>query len=68
MVALLSAAVVVTYFIQSVSAEITAYIGFGTLFKQILMTGGILALLLICYFISTWELFKHSVGPTGASV
>ncbi len=68
MVALLSAAVVVTYFIQLVSAEITAYIGFGTLFKQILMTGGILALLLICYFISTWELFKHSVGPTGASV
>ncbi|MDE7342031.1 MAG: ABC transporter permease [Lachnospiraceae bacterium] len=68
MVALLSAAVVVTYFIQSVSAEITAYIGFGTLFKQILMTGGILALLLIGYFISTWELFKHSVGPAGVSV
>lgn len=68
MVALLSAAVVVTYFIQSVSAEITAYIGFGTLFRQILMTGGILALLLICYFISTWEIFKHSVGPAGVSV
>ena len=66
-VALLSAAVVVIYFIQSVSAEITAYIGFGTLFGQILITGGILALLLVCYFISTWVLFKRSVGPAGIS-
>ena len=61
-VALLSAAVVVIYFIQSVSAEITAYIGFGTLFGQILITGGILALLLVCYFISTWILFRHSIS------
>lgn len=67
MVALLSAAVAVIYFIQLVSAEITAYIGFGTLFGQILITGGILALLLVCYFISTWVLFKRSVGPAGIS-
>lgn len=66
-VAVLVAIVIVAYFIQSVSAEITAYIGFGTLLAQILMTGGILALLLVCYFISTWVLFKHSIGPAGIS-
>lgn len=67
MTALLAAAVIVTYFIRSVSAEITAYIGFGTLFSQILLTGGILLLLLICYFISTWVLFKYSIGQSGIS-
>ena len=61
-VAVLVSAVIVTYFIQSVSAQISAYIGFGTLMMQILATGGILVLLLLCYFISTWILFKASVG------
>ena len=49
------------YFIQSISAEISAYLGYGILLKQIFTTGGILLLLLICYFISTWILFSHSV-------
>ena len=60
-VAILVAGVIVAYFIESVSAQISAYIGFGTLMMQILMTGGILVLLLICYFVSTWILFKGSV-------
>ena len=49
------------YFIQSISAEISAYIGYEILLKQIFTTGGILLLLLICYFISTWILFSRSV-------
>lgn len=61
-VALSAAAVLVSCFIQTVSAQITAYIGFGTLLAQIAMTGSILLALLGCYFISTWILFRQSVG------
>ncbi|MDO4677938.1 MAG: ABC transporter permease [Eubacteriales bacterium] len=61
--AILVAAVVITYFIQTISAEISAYIGFGTLILQIGATVGILVLLLICYFISTWIIFRRSVNP-----
>lgn len=55
------AAVVVAYYVQSVSVEITAYIGFGALLAQMSLTGVILFLLLFSYFISTWILFKSSV-------
>lgn len=61
-VAIFVAGVVVVYFMQSVSAEIVAYIGFSTLSAQIAMVGGVLALLLGCYFVSTWVLFRSSVG------
>ena len=61
LVAVMVATVVIAYFIQTVSAEISAYIGFGALMQQIGMTAGILVLLLICYFISTWILFKRSI-------
>ena len=54
LVGVIVSVVVIVYFIQTVSAEISAYIGFRTLMLQIGMTAGILALLLICYFISTW--------------
>ena len=37
-----------------------AYIGFVTLMKQIGMTTGIFSLLLICYFIIRWLLFKKA--------
>ena len=57
-VAIIVSVIVIIYFIQTISAEIYAYIGFGTLTTQIGMTVSILALLLICYFISTWLLFK----------
>lgn len=62
LVAVIVATVVIAYFIQTVSAEISAYVGFGTLMLQIGMIVGILVLLLICYFISTWILFKRSIS------
>lgn len=63
-VAVVVAAVIITYFIQTISAEISAYIGLSTLMLQIGATVGILAILLICYFISTWILFKSSIRNT----
>ena len=60
-VAVLAAAVLSAYFFDTIKAQIAAYIGFGTLLAQITVTVGILLLLLICYFISTWILFKKSV-------
>ena len=66
LVAVIVSTIVTAYFIQTVSAEISAYIGFGTLIAQIGITAGILALLLLCYFISTWILFRHSIcGSSG---
>ena len=61
-VAIMVAAVVIGYFIQTISAEVSAYIGFTTLMLQIGVTVGILAILLLCYFISTWVIFKRSVN------
>lgn len=60
-VALVVAAVIIAYFIQTISAEISAYIGLSALMLQIGATVGILAILLVCYFISTWILFKSSI-------
>ena len=60
--AIMVAAVIITYFIQIISAEISAYIGFGALMLQIGATMGILAILLICYFLSTWIIFRRSVN------
>ena len=60
-VAVLAAAVLSAYFFDTIKAQIAAYIGFGTLLTQVAVTAGILFLLLICYFISTWILFKKSV-------
>lgn len=53
--------IVIAYFIQTISAEIKAYIGFTALLAQIGMTAGILTVLFICYFLSTWLLFRRSV-------
>lgn len=61
LVAIIVSTVVIAYFIQTVSAEISAYIGFGKLMAQIGIPVGILAFLLLCYFISTWILFQHSI-------
>lgn len=52
---------VITYFMQCVTAEIIAYIGFKTLLIQVFITVSILVLLLVCYFICTWILFKKSI-------
>ncbi len=54
--------VVITYFFRTISAEIAAYIGLASLLQQAGVTAGILLLLLICYFISTWILFRRSAG------
>ena len=61
-VAIIVAAVVIGYFIQTISAEISAYIGLTALMLQIGATVGILVILLLCYFISTWVIFKRSVN------
>ena len=62
LVAIIVSMIVIAYFIQTVSAEISAYIGSRALMLQIGMIVGILVLLLICYFISTWILFKRSIS------
>ena len=56
------AAVVIVYFIQTISAEISAYIGLTELILQIGITVGILSILLVCYFLSTWILFRRAVN------
>lgn len=61
-VAIIVSTIIIAYFIQTISAEISAYIGFEALMLQIGMTVGILILLLICYFISTWILYRHSIS------
>lgn len=62
-VAVIVSTIVIVYFVQTISAEISAYIRFGTLMLQSGITVGILALLLICYFLCTWILFRRSVAP-----
>ncbi|MEI3190966.1 MAG: hypothetical protein V8S36_01595 [Lachnospiraceae bacterium] len=57
--AIVVAIIVIGYFLQSVSAEISAYIGCGALMVQVGLSLVLVFLLLICYFISTWILFKR---------
>lgn len=59
--AAVAAAVLIVYFIQTVSAQISAYIGLSTLLLQTGATVSILSMLLVCYFISTWILFRNSI-------
>lgn len=62
LVAILAFTIAVTCFLQSVSAEISAYIGVKTLFIQVSVTVVILVLLLACYFVSTFILFRKSMS------
>ena len=66
--AIVVAMIVIGYFLQSVSAEISAYIGCGALMRQIGIIVGIFALLLSCYFLSTWLLFQRSIRSNSDSV
>ena len=59
--AALVSVIVTAYFFEAISAQISAYIGTGTLMAQVGVTVCILCLLLICYFISTWILFQKAV-------
>ena len=61
MLAIAVAAVATACFVRAISAEISAYIGFASLLQQVGITVGILVLLLACYFLSTWLLFRRSV-------
>lgn len=63
-VAVVVATAIIAYFIQTISAEISAYIGLNILLLQIGAIVSILAILLVCYFISTWILFKSSIRNT----
>lgn len=60
-VSIVVAMIVIGYFLQSVSTEISAYIGCGALMRQVGIIVGIFALLLSCYFLSTWLLFQRSI-------
>ena len=61
-VSIIVSAIVAVYFLQSVSVEISAYIGIGALITQLSITIFILILLLVCYFLSTWILFRRSIA------
>lgn len=61
-VATIVSIIFVTYFFKAISTEIVAYIGFAVLLKQVGIIVGILVSLLMCYFISTWMLFKKSIA------
>ncbi|MCM1050137.1 MAG: FtsX-like permease family protein [Clostridiales bacterium] len=61
-IAIVVSAVVISYFIHAISAEISAYIGISALMLQIGATVGILAILLFCYFLSTWVIFRRSIN------
>lgn len=63
LLAIVVSAVVISYFIQTISAEISAYIEITALMLQIGATVGILAVLLLCYFSITWIIFRRSVHP-----
>lgn len=54
--------VVISYFLQIVSAEVATYIGLSALMAQVTVTVGILVLLMACYFLSTWLLFRKAIG------
>ena len=60
-IAIVISIIVVVYFLQTISAELSAYISFGALLTQVSITVSILVFLLVCYFISTWILFRKSI-------
>lgn len=61
LVAIFVVTIIFTYFLQTISAEISAYIGAKVLLTQLAISLGILMLLLLGYFLSTWLLFQKSL-------
>lgn len=59
--AIIISVVVVAYFLQMISVQLAAYVGFGELMAQVGVILSILLGLLVCYFVSTWTLFRKSV-------
>lgn len=64
--AVLISSVIAGSFLQMIAAQVHAYIGADALSVQLGATAGILALLLLCYFLSTWILFLWLVEPDKA--
>lgn len=60
-VAIFVSTIIVSYFFEMISAQISAYIGINTLLTQAGMIICILILLLTCYFASTWILFRKYI-------
>lgn len=60
--AALLSGILISYFFKVISAQISAYIGGGILLGQVGIIVSILIVLLFCYYISTWILFKHSIN------
>ena len=59
--AVLISVIIVVYFFEMISAQITAYVGWETLLAQVRIMVCILGILLGCYFVSTWMLFRRAV-------
>lgn len=57
----ITAAVLTSYFISSYQSELSAYIGMSNLMINIAMVATIIIILLVCYFVSTWVLFKRNL-------
>lgn len=66
--AILLSALILGYIMQMVSVEISAYIGYTVLWTQIGAVIGILGILLLCYFLSTWLLFHRSIRTNSESL
>lgn len=60
--AILVSAVILAYFLQTVSVELAAYVGMGVVGAQILKTVGIFLVLFLAYFLSTGMLFRRAVA------
>ena len=60
--AILVSAVILAYFLQTVSVELAAYVGMGAVGAQILKTVGIFLVLFLAYFLSTGMLFRRAVA------
>ena len=59
--AALGAAIFAVYFFRTISVQIAAYVGTGNLMAQVGAVVLILAVLLACYFTSTWILFRKQI-------
>lgn len=62
MVAVLLVSAFLIFLFLGFSMQITVYIGVKKLFRQVCIILVILSVLLSCYFVSTWVLFKKSVS------
>lgn len=61
LVAILVSVLITICLFQIISLQITAYVGWYDLLSQVGIMVSILAMLLVCYFISTWILFQRTV-------